>query len=158
MPQFRILFVCLGNICRSPLAHAVFEDLAKKNNLTDKFEIDSCGTGAWHTGELPDKRMRKEASKHGVAMDHPARTLQKNDFEYFDLILPMDLANYDNLKKKSDRKFHEKIKMFRSFDPKTQNPSAEVPDPYFGDQNGFANVYETVERTCKNLLKELNNI
>ncbi len=156
MEKTKILFVCLGNICRSPLAHAVFEDLVKKNNLEDKFEIESCGTGAWHVGELPDRRMSKEAKKHGIEMTHPARALQVMDLEYYDLILPMDISNMRFLLSKSLPEFDKKIMLFRTFDPEAKDKNAEVPDPYYGGEEGFANVYKIVERTCKNLLKELS--
>ncbi len=152
----KILFVCLGNICRSPLAHAVFEDLVEKVGREDEFEIESCGTGAWHIGELPDERMMKEASKHSIKMEHlRARRLQVMDFEYYDLILPMDLSNKKYLVSNCPPELVHKIKLFRMFDPEAEDEYAEVPDPYYGGAEGFQNVYHIVERTCKNLLKEV---
>ncbi len=155
MKKTKILFVCLGNICRSPLAHAVFEHKVKERGLEDKFEIESCGTGAWHVGELPDGRMRNEAAKHGIDMTHLGRTLQVMDLEYFDLILPMDMSNKQYLMTKALPEFKEKIKLFRTFDPDTTDPTAEVPDPYYGGEQGFANVYQIVDRTCDHLLDSL---
>ncbi len=155
MQKIKILFVCLGNICRSPLAHAVFEYIVKRENTEDKFEIESCGTGAWHIGDLPDIRMSKEAAKHGIQMTHRARGLQVMDFEYYDLILPMDKSNLQYLLSKSRDEFKNKIKLFRTFDPKANEPMAIVPDPYYGGEDGFKNVYEIVERTCEYLYKYL---
>ncbi len=156
MKKTKILFVCLGNICRSPLAHAIFEDLVEKNGFSDEFEIESCGTGSWHVGELPDSRMIAEAKKHGIKMEHlRGRTLQAMDFEYYDLILPMDVSNRGVLLTKSLDEYKDKIKLFRSFDPEANDDMAEVPDPYYGGADGFSNVFDIVERTCENLLEEL---
>ncbi len=154
MNKTKILFVCLGNICRSPLAHEVFQHLVNEHGLNDRFEIESCGTGAWHVGELPDKRMRVEAQKHGIKMTHRGRTLQPQDFEYFDLILPMDKSNMKNLLAQASPQFKDKIKLFRTFDPQAHD-MAEVPDPYYGGSEGFENVYNIVARTCKALLENL---
>ncbi len=156
MKKTKILFVCLGNICRSPLAHAIFEDLVEKNGLSDRFEIESCGVGDWHVGEMPDSRMIAEAKKHNIKMKHlVGRTLQAMDIVYYDLILPMDVSNMGALLTESLPEFKHKIKLFRTFDPLNNTTDAEVPDPYFGGEDGFSDVYEIVERTCKNLLNEL---
>ncbi len=156
MEKTKILFVCLGNICRSPLAHAVFEDLVQREGLSDEFEIESCGTGDWHIGELPDRRMIAEAKKHDIKIEHlRGRTLQAMDFEYYDLILPMDKSNLGVLLTKSLPKFKDKIKLFRTFDPESNDDMAEVPDPYFGGTEGFSHVFEIVDRTCRNLLEDL---
>ncbi len=154
MKKTKVLFVCLGNICRSPLADAIFHDVVQKNGMEDKFEIESCGIGAWHVGELPDARMVAEANKHGIEMTHKARTLSPEDFEYYDLILPMDLSNLTTLLSKSPEEFKHKIKLFRTFDI-LGGEDAEVPDPYYGEDEGFKNVYEIVERTCNNIIKAL---
>lgn len=146
----------MGNICRSPLAHAVFLDLIKKAGLEAKFEVESCGTGNWHVGALPDRRMREEAKKHDIIMNHPARTWQEEDAEYFDIILPMDRTNQQELLARSDSNYHEKIQLFRTYDPDATEMNDEVPDPYYGGAKGFALVYDIIERTCHNLLNELN--
>ncbi len=156
MEKIKILFVCLGNICRSPLAHAVFEHKVNERGLSDKFEIESCGTGSWHVGELPDPRMRKEAQKHGINMTHLGRTLQVMDLEYFDWILPMDRSNMGVLLTKALPEFKDKIKLFRHFDPESTDDFAEVPDPYYGGDEGFRLVYDIVDRTCDNLLDKLS--
>ncbi len=158
MKKTRILFVCLGNICRSPLAHAVFEDMVEKAGLSDEIEIESCGTGAWHVGNLPDKRMRAEAKKHGINMTHPARTLHADDFEDFDMIFPMDLSNRKYLLSQCPDEYKHKIKLFRTFDPDAESAEAEVPDPYFGGAEGFAHVYDIVDRTAKVLLEEVKEV
>ncbi len=156
MKKTKILFVCLGNICRSPLAHAVFENLVHNNGLSDEFEIESCGTGSWHVGEMPDSRMIAEAKKHEIKMEHlRGRTLQALDFKYYDLILAMDNSNLGVLLTKTLPEFKDKIKLFRTYDPKSTDSMAEVPDPYFGGAEGFSNVFDIVERTCENLLEEL---
>ncbi len=153
MEKTKILFVCLGNICRSPLANEILQDLIDKENLQDQFEIDSCGTGAWHVGHLPDERMRLEASKHGITMTHRARQVSKNDFAYYDVILAMDKSNMNNLLLLCPTQFKNKIKLFRSFDPIANNGDAEVPDPYYGGAAGFSNVYQMIERTCLTILR-----
>lgn len=155
MPTTKILFVCAGNICRSPLAHAIFEKIVNDKGLENKFEIESCGTGAWHVGSLPDSRMISEAQKHDVTMDHPARRLQVMDFEYYDIILAMDCSNLNYLKAIAEPEYQDKIELFRNYDPKKDEELAEVPDPYYGGEAGFANVYAIVERTCHNLLQQL---
>ncbi len=156
MEKIKILFVCMGNICRSPLAHAVFLDLVKKARVEENFEIESCGTGSWHVGSLPDKRMRAEAKKHGIIMDHPARTWHEEDAEYFDIILPMDRTNLQELLTRADSAYHNKIQLFRTYDPEADETNDEVPDPYYGGAQGFALVYDIVDRTCKKLLAEMS--
>ncbi len=153
MKKTKILFVCLGNICRSPLAHAVMQDLVEKKGLTDKIEIESCGTGGWHVGQLPDRRMMAEAKKHGVNMTHRALSFDDFYFEYYDLILPMDHSNRDFLLSDVPSKYRDKIKLFRTFDSMSTDENAEVPDPYYGGAAGFRTVYDIVERTCQNLLE-----
>ncbi len=155
MKNTKILFVCLGNICRSPLAHGIFEHIVNRENAQDRFEIESCGTGTWHAGDLPDSRMSAEAAKHGIELTHRARGLQVMDFEYYDLILAMDNSNLRYLLSQSRDEFKHKIKLFRTFDPETDDPNAVVPDPYYGGAEGFKNVYEIVQRTCENLYTAL---
>ncbi len=146
----------MGNICRSPLAHAIFLDLIKKAGQENNFEIESCGTGGWHIGAPPDRRMRAEAKTHGIIMDHPARTWHEGDEEYFDIILAMDRINLQELLSRANPNYHNKIKLFRTYDPEATEISDEVPDPYYGGAKGFALVYEIVERTCKKILLELS--
>ncbi len=153
MNKTKILFVCLGNICRSPLANEVLQDLVNRANLQDAFEIDSCGIGAWHIGHLPDIRMRKEAKKHGLNLTHRARQIAKEDFAHYDLILAMDKANLSDLMRLCPAQYRAKIKLFRTFDLAADD-NAEVPDPYYGGDEGFSNVYQMVERSCIELLRQ----
>ncbi len=152
MEKIRVLFVCMGNICRSPLAHAVFEDLVKERGLESRFEIESCGTGAWHVGSFPDSRMRAEAAKHGVKMTHRARAFDSGDGDYFDFILTMDRANFRDISSRLSEASRARLLMFRFFDEEASEGDDEVPDPYYGGASGFSLVYDIVERTCANLL------
>ena len=150
----RILFVCLGNICRSPAAEGVFLDLIKKENLEDRFFVDSAGTGDWHVGELPDKRMRSAALKRGVELTSRARQISKEDFGNFEYILVMDDSNYTNvvaLAKSNEEK--EKVKKFTEFNQELD--SDIVPDPYFGGEEGFESVLDLVADCSKGLLRHI---
>lgn len=152
----RIMFVCTGNICRSPLAHAVFEDLVHRAGRQGEFEVESSGTTAYHVGEPADARMRKTARQHGVDINHRARHFSAYDFEEYDLILAMDNQNLANIKRQApDSTAANKVRLFRDFDPAAQ-PGSEVPDPYYGGAEGFERVYTMVERTCRELLAALN--
>ena len=144
----------MGNICRSPLAHGIFRDLINKAGLEENFHVESSGTISYHTGELPDNRMRAEAARHGIRLDHKARQISKTDLNDFDLILAMDSTNMQNILKLKDNTAADTadIKMFRSYDPEG---GTDVPDPYYGGLSGFSDVYEIVERTCKNLLIQI---
>jgi protein-tyrosine phosphatase len=147
----RILFVCLGNICRSPLAEGVFNAFLKSKGLNNSILCDSCGTAGYHIGSDPDKRSVETALGHGVKLDHTGRKLSVKDFDEFDLILAMDENNYMdilNLQKKSNGK--AKVFMFRDFDPIGKG---DVPDPYHGTMDDFEEVYEICSRSSKNLLE-----
>ena len=151
----RILFVCLGNIVRSPLAENMFRHLASQAGVGDQYEADSAGIGAWHVGESPDERMRHVAAGRGLLYDGSARQFSPRDFDRFDLIIAMDQDNRANLlyqaRSQADR---EKIRLMREFDSLGM-PQAEVPDPYYGGLRGFEEVYDIVERSCKGLLEVL---
>ena len=149
----RVCFVCLGNICRSPLAHGVFEDLVARQGLAEKILTDSAGTGAWHVGEPADSRMSATAMKKGIILKSRARQFMPGDFKRFDLVLAMDLVNLDGLKALcSTAEAGEKLKLFRSFDP-DQGSGQDVPDPYYGGNTGFDTVFHIVNRTCPNILE-----
>ena len=155
--MFRVMFVCTGNICRSPLAHAVFSQKARKAGLGNRFVIESSGTTAYHEGDQADPRMRKTARAHNVRIDHRARHFSVHDFENYDLILAMDRSNLASLRRMaSNGEADGKLKLFRDFDPEA-SPNAEVPDPYYGGPDGFEHVYEMVDRTCDSLLAELTS-
>jgi len=141
----------MGNICRSPSAHGVFEHLVESENLSDLFEIDSAGTHAYHVGEKPDKRSHEEALKHGIDLNYiRARKVADSDFEYYDYLLPMDSDNYQLLMQRCPTEYQSKITLFLDFAP--EHPSDEVPDPYYGGIKGFENVFSMVEIASKGLL------
>jgi len=151
----RILFVCLGNIVRSPLAENLFLYLADQAGLGDKYLADSAGTGSWHAGEQPDIRMRHVASEHGFEYTGFARQFERLDFDRFDLILAMDRHNRtDLLRMAGSEADRAKVRLMREFDP-LSGPNADVPDPYYGGIDGFEEVYRIVERACKGLLESL---
>jgi protein-tyrosine phosphatase len=151
---FRICFVCLGNICRSPTAEGVLQHLVKERNIQNYFEIDSAGTSAYHIGELPNSKSRRVALSHGIMLRSRAQQFEHHHGEYYDLILTMDQENYDNLVYlDKDNRFTDKIRLFRSFDP--QPDDYEVPDPYYGGLRGFEDVFLITYRTCEALLGEL---
>ncbi|RMF54292.1 MAG: low molecular weight phosphotyrosine protein phosphatase [Bacteroidetes bacterium] len=153
--KIRVLFVCLGNICRSPLAEGVFRHLVKERGLAEHFEIDSAGTGSWHVGEPPDRRMRETARRHGVSLDgQRARQFEEEDLQRFDHIFAMDRNNlHDILYYDRQDRFGNKVRLFREFDPDPGD--YQVPDPYYGGPQGFENVYRIVERTARTLLDRL---
>ena len=148
----KVLFVCLGNICRSPLAEGVLKNylLTKGNRFV---EVDSCGTSRYHTGEQPDPRTRKNAEQNCIVLSHQARQLEDKDFIEFDFLLAMDNSNLNNMRKlRSFEQNRNKVSLLRDFDP--QNPGADVPDPYFGGDRGFQEVFEIVERSVISFYSE----
>ena len=153
----RILFVCLGNIVRSPFAENMFEHLAQQAGKGDAYEVDSAGTGAWHIGESPDSRMRQVAAQRGFRYDGAARQVRREDFTDFDWIIAMDHSNRSNLLRlaRSDEEA-SKVHLMREFDPEGSGDDA-VPDPYYGGIQGFELVYDIVERSCRGLLEALEN-
>jgi protein-tyrosine phosphatase len=151
---FKIVFVCLGNICRSPTAEGIFQHLVKERGLESYFYIDSAGTSAYHIGEPANSKSRQVAERHGVELRSRARRFDEGDLEEFDLILAMDRENYDNLKQlDSNGRYSDKILLMRDFDP--QPGDGEVPDPYYGGMDGFQHVFEVLRRSSNELLNEL---
>ena len=150
----RVLFVCLGNICRSPLAQGILEQLASaRNGASPPIHIDSAGTGAWHEGEPPDPRMRRVAAGNGVSLDQQrARQVRAADFEAFDHILAMDTENLEDLVRICPVAHRGKLALLRSYDPEG---GADVPDPYYGGPDGFDRVFTIVERSCMGFLESL---
>jgi protein-tyrosine phosphatase len=148
-----VLFVCMGNICRSPLAEGVFRDLVEREGLQADFRMDSAGTGAWHAGEPPDHRSVEVAAAHGVELTGHARQLRASDFEEFDVILAMDRDNLRNLQYLAPEGAHARIHLLREWD--SAGDGDEVPDPYYGGPQGFETVYQMVHRSCSALLAEL---
>lgn len=151
--KFAVLFVCLGNICRSPLAEAVFRDLVKQRNLQDKITVDSCGTGNWHVGKPPHEETRRVAKKYNISMSGiQARQVASGDFESFDLLVAMDLSNLSDLKRLRGGA-QANIICLREFD--YDDRDLNVPDPYYGGPEGFEEVYQIVSRCCAELLDEI---
>jgi protein-tyrosine phosphatase len=153
-----VCFVCLGNICRSPLAQGVFETLVKAEGLQDRIIISSAGVGNWHVGNPPDSRMQQTARNHGVHLNSRARQFQAIDFKRMDLVLAMDHSNLSALQQmRPASELQDKLFLFRSFDPENKG-DLEVPDPYYGGDKGFETVYQMVEQTCPEVLQHLKNI
>ena len=147
-----ISFVCLGNICRSPLAQGVFQDLVNREKLDQKIFISSAGTGNWHIGNLPDERMRQTAQSKGIKLESRAQQFQSKDFNRFNLVLAMDHSNLIRLSEIAPSTLPKnKLMLFRSFDPESTKDQ-DVPDPYYGGAKGFEEVYSMVKRTCPPLL------
>lgn len=149
-----VLFVCLGNICRSPLAEGVFRHLVEERGLSGRFDIDSAGTGDWHMGQPPDERAARVASAHGVSLGGTARRVRADDLDRFDVVLAMDTENLRDLHRLADgARHHARVYRLRDFDPDADSP--DVPDPYLEDTSGFENVYRMVRRACERLLDDL---
>lgn len=152
--KYKLLFVCLGNICRSPTAEGIMIDLVKKAGLEHQIQIDSAGTYGGHAGELPDSRMRQHASRRGYNLISRSRQVRPMDFEEFDLILAMDDKNYQNLRDlapdiESMNKVHRMVEF-------CQNSTLDyVPDPYYGGAEGFELVLDLLEDACEGLLNDV---
>ena len=153
----RILFVCLGNICRSPTAEGVMRHVVREEGLEDRIEIDSAGTGGWHLGAPPDERATAAARTRSIALDGAARKFKPDDFGRFDLILAMDSENRrDLLALAPDDDARSKVRLLREFDPASDGaPDLDVPDPYYGGPEGFDEVLDLVEAATRGLLDRL---
>jgi protein-tyrosine phosphatase len=153
----RILFVCMGNICRSPTAEGVMRRLVREAGREHEFEIDSAGTGSWHTGDAPDRRATAAAAERGTTLEGAARQVRPRDFEHFDLLLAMDRENLVELRTFSpDGDAAGKARLLREFDPGSAGaPDLDVPDPYYGGPDGFEKVLDQVEAACQGLLDAL---
>ena len=144
----------MGNICRSPTAHGVFEHQVESEKLSQFIEIDSAGTHAYHVGDQPDKRAQKTATSRGIDLGYiRGRKVNAADFEYYDYILPMDSDNYASLNDICPEEFKDKITLFLDFAP--EHPLDEVPDPYYGGIKGFENVFDMVDIASKGLLEQI---
>jgi protein-tyrosine phosphatase len=153
----RILFVCMGNICRSPTAEGVMRRLLESEGLADRIELDSAGIGDWHAGDPPDARATEAASRRGVRLEGAARQVLPADFGAFDLVIAMDRSNVRELLEVApDEDAAEKVRLLREFDPVSAGaPDLDVPDPYYGGDDGFETVLDMVEAACRGLLDEL---
>jgi protein-tyrosine phosphatase len=155
MPPTRLLFVCMGNICRSPTAEGVMRHLLREQGLEDEIELDSAGTGAWHVGNPPDRRATAAARARGIPLEGQARQVRPSDFEAFDLLLVADRENLADLRAIApDDAARAKVRLLRSYDPASDG-DLDVPDPYYGGPDGFEDVLDLVEAACRGLLAEL---
>ncbi|RLD47800.1 MAG: low molecular weight phosphotyrosine protein phosphatase [Bacteroidetes bacterium] len=151
-----ILFVCLGNICRSPSAEAVFKHLVEKKGEEGNFFIDSAGTSAWHAGEKADARMRRHAKKRGIELTSISRKFVPEDFDRFDYIIAMDRENMDEMKRMARNKNDlDKLHMMTDFSQKFNYH--EIPDPYYGGDEGFELVLDLLEDANKGLLEHIKS-
>jgi len=159
--MIKVLFICLGNICRSPLAEAIFNHKVRERGLEHKFKSDSCGTSDYHIGELPDERTISCAKKFGIQINHRGRQLNKLDFKTFDYLLVMDGSNMAKVREYMDTCgiVHNKILMLRDL---SEVSHIEVPDPYYGVEEDFNNMYyildEAIDRLLDKILKEPINV
>lgn len=153
---FRIIFVCLGNICRSPTAEGIMQHLVNQRGLGAYIEIASAGTAAYHEGEPANSKSRMVAEKNGVKLLSTAQRFLDDDIRYYDLVLAMDQSNKKDIEMLPLAKSNpSKIHLFRLFDPEANSATAEVPDPYYGGIKGFDDVFEMVYRSCETLLDHI---
>jgi protein-tyrosine phosphatase len=150
-----VLFVCLGNICRSPLAEGVFAEVVRRAGLEARFDVDSAGTSNYHRGEAPDPRTVETAARRGVTLSHAARQITGADLHRFEYVVVMDEPNLMKVRRlaatiRPDAELH----LLRAFDEEAGG-EWEVPDPYFGGADGFEDVHEMVERSCRGLLRHI---
>lgn len=154
--KIKVLFVCLGNICRSPLAEAVFNKVIEKDNLYHSLSADSCGTASYHIGKFPEQRTLETGRKFGLKLNHVARILTKVDFETFDYIVAMDKYNLDDIHDLSHKENpipKSEIVLMRDFD--NQGQGEDVPDPYYGEIEGFDKVYHILNRAVSQFVDHL---
>jgi protein-tyrosine phosphatase len=152
----RLLFVCLGNICRSPTAENIMNAKVQEAGLSDRISCDSAGTSAYHVGDRPDRRMTQAATQRGIAMEGRARQLTRQDLAEFDLILAMDRENLANIKALDPAgRYHDKIKLMGDYC--THHRLREVPDPYYGGPEGFNQVIDLLLDACDGLLAEIES-
>ena len=153
----KMLFVCLGNICRSPTAEGVMRHLVRAEGLEGQIEIESAGTGGWHVGAPPDERATAAARRRDIVLEGAARKVAPEDFDRFDLILAMDDENRRELLRLApDDDSRRKVRLLREFDPRSRDAhDLDVPDPYYGGEKGFEQVLDLVEAATCGLLDEL---
>jgi protein-tyrosine phosphatase len=156
MPKVRLLFVCMGNICRSPTAEGVMRALLREQGLEDVVEVDSAGTGAWHVGDPPDARATAAARARGIMLEGAARAVTRADFTDYDLILAADRRNLRDLAGIVPPEARSRVHLLRQYDPASDGaPDLDVPDPYYGGDDGFEHVLDLVDAACRGLLDRL---
>ena len=152
----RILFVCMGNICRSPTAEGVMRHLLEREGLAGEIEIDSAGTGGWHAGAPPDARATAAAHRRGIVLDGAARQITEEDFRTFDLLLCADAENVAALRSIAPPGTEDRIRLLRSYDPAAAgDEDLDVPDPYYGGEHGFEGVLDQVQAACEGVLDQV---
>ena len=152
----KVLFVCMGNICRSPTAHGVFQKMVDDQSLGHLIEVDSAGTHAYHVGEAPDPRAQAAARRRGVELSTlRARKVKASDFDVFDYVLVMDDDNYQNLELICPSGHEEKLSLFLDYAPTMKE--REVPDPYYGGESGFERVLDLIEAASEGLLADIQS-
>jgi protein-tyrosine phosphatase len=159
----RLLFVCLGNICRSPTAEGVMRALIEREGLDGRIQVESAGTGAWHVGSRPDRRASQAASARGIALEGTARQVRPDDFYDFDVLVAMDRENQGELRRLAPGDAErEKVRLLREFEPAGAAAPAgqageqlDVPDPYYGGPGGFDEVFDLVQAACEGLLEQI---
>jgi protein-tyrosine phosphatase len=152
----KVLFVCLGNICRSPTAEGVMRALVAEAGLDQSIELESAGTGSWHVGSPPDARAAEVALARGMPLDGRARQVAPADFQRFDLLVAMDRANRRELLSLCDGPDERaKVRLLREFDPAGGGEELDVPDPYYGADGGFEEVFDLVEAACAGLIEQI---
>lgn len=157
MATHRILFLCLGNICRSPMAEGVFRHLVESKGVAESFYVDSAGMGAWHTGDPPDKRGQQTLRKRGIDISgQRARQVRTADFEHFDLLVGMDQSNREALLGLAPQSQVHKVRLLLEFAPDTG--VEDVPDPYYGGASGFDRVYDLIDAGTKGLLASFESL
>jgi protein-tyrosine phosphatase len=152
---YRICFVCLGNICRSPTAEAVMRELVRDAGLATEVDVASAGTAGWHIGDAPDQRSVEEAGRRGVRIVHRGRQFVRRDFDDYDLVLAMDHDNHSQLLRLApDGDAAEKVRFLRSFDPGAEG-ATDIADPYYGSSEDFVRAFDEIEASCRGLLAHL---
>jgi protein-tyrosine phosphatase len=155
MSDIKVLFVCMGNICRSPTAQGVFELLVRDKRLNERVHVDSAGTHGYHVGEGPDDRAREAAARRGIDLSRQrARRVKIADFEYFDYVIAMDRGNLEELVSMCPGPHRAKLRLLLDFAPHLA-PQRDVPDPYYGGAQGFERVLDLVEEGARGLLEDL---
>ena len=160
----RVCFVCLGNICRSPAAEAVLRRLVDEAGLTGVVQVDSAGTSRYHLGDRPDSRTLAEAARRGIPIEHRARRFTRHELSEWDLVIAMDAQNLRDLRALvSDDDGLDRVHLLREFDPSASaalgtSAGLDVPDPYYGEDDGFSDMYDLIEPACRGLLEHLQTL